>query len=89
MLTIAGDNRYWGRGATGNRILTEREVARLYERRERWEVDRDRMLDETVSRMPFTFAVNEIGVVVTVIRPVVRPASSYGWQRARVNSMTS
>jgi hypothetical protein len=28
MLTIDGDNRYWGRGLPGNRILTEREVAR-------------------------------------------------------------
>ena len=42
MLTINGDNRYWGRDATGNRILSEGEVARLYARRERWEEARDR-----------------------------------------------
>ena len=44
MVTVRKDNRYYGRSATGNTPLTEGEVARLYERRQRWEVDRDAML---------------------------------------------
>jgi hypothetical protein len=32
MVTVGGDNRYYGRSATGNARLTEGEVARLYER---------------------------------------------------------
>lgn len=56
MLTINGDNRYWGRGATGNRILSEGEVARLYARREQWEEDRDQLLAQAVASVPpFTF----------------------------------
>jgi hypothetical protein len=45
MVTVGKDHRYYGRGATGNAPLTEGEVARLYERRQRWEVDRDDLLD--------------------------------------------
>jgi hypothetical protein len=71
MLTIDGDNRYWARGATCNRILTEGEVARLYERRERWAADRDQMLARTIDALPFTFDLSAVGVVVTVTRPVM------------------
>jgi hypothetical protein len=71
MLTIDGDNRYWGRGATGNRILSEGEVARLYERRERWETDRDQLLARTIESTPFTFDVAAVGVMVTIMRPVI------------------
>lgn len=70
MLTIDGDNRYWGRGETGNRIMTEGEVARLYERREQWTVDRELLLVRTIERMPFTFDLPATGVGVTVVKPV-------------------
>jgi schlafen family protein len=46
MVTAAGDNRYYGRGATGNVRLSEGEVARLYEQRWRWEIDHIDMLGE-------------------------------------------
>jgi hypothetical protein len=49
MVTVGKDHRYYGRGATGNAPLTEGEVARLYERRQRWEVDRDDLLDEAIN----------------------------------------
>jgi hypothetical protein len=61
MVTAGGDNRYYGRGATGNVQLPEREVARLYERRQRQaevsrstrlEVDPKVMLDQTVASAP-------------------------------------
>ena len=39
MVTVGKEHRYYGRGATGNVLLTEGEVAPLYKRRQRWEVD--------------------------------------------------
>lgn len=52
MVTVGKDYRYYGRSATGNTPLTEGEVARLYERRQRWEVDREALLDEQIGRAP-------------------------------------
>jgi hypothetical protein len=51
-LTVGGDGRFYGRGATGNRRLTEAEIARLYERRQRWEVDRDALLEAELNVAP-------------------------------------
>lgn len=72
MVTLEGDNRYYGRGATGNRILTEGEVARLYARREQWEIDRGSLLDQRIAAMPFKFEdpPEQIGPMVVVTRPV-------------------
>jgi hypothetical protein len=52
MVTVGKEYRYYGRGDTDNVLLTEGEVARLYERRQRWEVDRDAMLDEAIFSAP-------------------------------------
>jgi schlafen family protein len=61
MVTAGGDNRYYGRGATGNVQLPEREVARLYDRRQqqsettrstRLEIDPKVKLDEAVASAP-------------------------------------
>ncbi len=41
--------RYYGRGATANRVLDEGEVGRLYRRREAWEVDVRRLLEEEIA----------------------------------------
>lgn len=50
---ISGDDlRFYGRGAKGNRILSEREVADLYTRREAWGVDRELLLDTEISNAP-------------------------------------
>jgi hypothetical protein len=68
MLTL--DDRYWGRSPSGNRILTEGEVARLYERRERWEVDRAKLLSDVLAGYPFTFSASGCGVVLVLARPV-------------------
>lgn len=72
MVTLDGDARYYGRGATGNRILTEGEVARLYARREKWEIDRVAWLEAAVRGLPFKFAdpVEVIGPMVVLVRPV-------------------
>jgi hypothetical protein len=75
MVTSEGENRYYGRGATGNRILTEGEVARLYARREKWDIDRAAWLDEAVAAMPFSFddPIEHIGPMVVLVRPVASP----------------
>lgn len=48
MVTVGKEYRYYGRGATGNTPLSEGEVARLYERRQRWEIDRSAMLEQVI-----------------------------------------
>ena len=48
MVEVRGDNRYYGRTATGNKRLTQVEVARLYERRNRLEIDREMLLDKEI-----------------------------------------
>lgn len=52
-VTIGGNLRFYGRGAKGNRPLTEGDVARLYERRQSWAVDRDRVLADVIAHAPF------------------------------------
>jgi hypothetical protein len=52
MVIVSGDNRFYGRGANGNRILNEGDVARLYERRQGWEIDRLQVLDEAIEHAP-------------------------------------
>ena len=67
---ISGDEmRYYGRGAKGNRILSESEVATLYARRERWEANREQLLDGELARAPA--ADPSLGYVVAYARPVV------------------
>lgn len=64
-----GDMRYYGRGAKGNRILSEVEVAGLYARREHRQVDRERVLDEELALAPE--ADPRLGYAVAFARPVV------------------
>jgi hypothetical protein len=52
MVIVGEENRYYGRSATGNVRLAEGEVARLYERRQRWEIDREGLLEEAIDRAP-------------------------------------
>jgi hypothetical protein len=58
MVTAEGDNRYYGRSATGNVRLSEAEIARLYEQRRQWEIDRKdklgeaNILDEAIALAP-------------------------------------
>jgi hypothetical protein len=68
MLILDGDNRYWGRGATGNRRLSEGEVARLYDRRERWEIDRGEMLQDALDAIPF--AAGDLAAICLFAHPV-------------------
>jgi hypothetical protein len=70
MVTVERDNRYYGRGATGNMRLSEGDVARLYERRERWGIDRDDMLDEAIDSAPIQ-PHEDYAFLHLIARPVV------------------
>lgn len=52
MVVVKGDNRFYGRTATGNFPLLEGEIARLYARRQRSEVNRELLLDAEISTSP-------------------------------------
>jgi hypothetical protein len=52
MVVVKGDNRFYGRTATGNSPLTEGEVARLYARRQQSEVNRERLIDAEIDSSP-------------------------------------
>lgn len=78
-VTVGGELRFYGRGETGNRILTEGEIAALYARRERWEVDREAHLAEIIALAPVSPGVG-IGYLHAFARPV---APNQGlWERA-------
>jgi hypothetical protein len=70
MVIVGKEHRYYGRGATGNVLLSEGDVARLYERRRRWEVDRNDMLDEAIESAPIP-PHEGYGFLHLVARPVV------------------
>jgi hypothetical protein len=70
MVTVGKEYRYYGRSATGNVPLTEGAVARLYERRQRWEVDLDVMLDEAIDAAPID-PHEDFAFLHLVARPVV------------------
>jgi hypothetical protein len=71
MVIVGGkEYRYYGRGATGNVLLTEGEVARLYERWQRWEVDRGAALDEAIASAPIP-PHEDFAYLHLVARPVV------------------
>jgi len=63
--------RYYGRGATGNRVLDEGEVARLYHRREKWEVDVGRLLEEEIAASGCS-ATRRLVYLHAIARPVAR-----------------
>lgn len=51
MVIVGGENRYYGRGPKGNIVLTEGEVSRLYQRRERWEQNTVVLLDQMIQEV--------------------------------------
>jgi hypothetical protein len=51
-VTVGDDRRFYGRSPTGNRRLSEAEIARLYERRASQNVDRSALLQECIDQSP-------------------------------------
>ena len=70
MVTVGKEHRYYGRGPTGNTPLTEGEVARLYDRRQRWETDREAMLNEAINAAPIEHH-EDHAYLHLIARPVV------------------
>lgn len=82
-VTVGDDRRYYGRGARGNRRLTEQEVAQLYARRQQQDVDRLARLDEVVRFAPHTPDPPDLGLVHAFAQPV--PPDQELWERAVAN----
>jgi len=80
MVMVGKDHRYYGRSDTGNVLLTEGEVARLYERRQKWEIDRHKLLDEAISRAPID-AHDDFAFLHLVARPVVPDEGLFDWAK--------
>jgi hypothetical protein len=76
---VGGDLRFYGRGAKGNRILGEAEVARLYQRRQEWEQDRDKLLAEAISQAPYP-PQSTLAYLHGFVRPVAPDRGI--WERA-------
>jgi hypothetical protein len=74
---VTASGRFYGRGATGNRRLTEGEISRLYRRRDEWDQDRNALLAECVAHAPF----QDPGDGVYGDKPISdSTASDYRWR---------
>lgn len=69
-VTVGKNLRFYGRGDVGNRVLAEGDIARLYVRRERWEVDAAAELAKVMAYAPFP-AEEEPGHLHAFARPVI------------------
>ena len=69
-VTVGGDFRFYGRGPKGNRRLPEGEIARLYERRQGWQVDREQILREAIGSVSIAPRPGA-GYIHAFARPVV------------------
>lgn len=69
MVEAKNDNRYYGRSGKTNIPLTEGEVARLYERRQKQEVDREALLDEEIKRKGISSEPDTIHLYA-IVRPL-------------------
>lgn len=77
---VKGEMRYYGRGATGNRILGEDEVARLYRQRQEYEAGAEDKLAELLSVSPHP-PQDGLGYLHVVVAPVI-PLTDEAWDRA-------
>jgi hypothetical protein len=83
---VREDRRFYGRGAKGNRMLGESEIADLYRRRSGWEQDRDAMLTGVIENAPFPPDPN-LAFLHAVARPVVPDTAL--WDRAMAKAGNS
>lgn len=74
-----------GRGPTGNRVLIEAEIARLYARREQWKFDASEHLQTVIGLAPFR-PDPDLGYLHAYVRPVV--VDDDRWTRAAGNDPT-
>ncbi len=69
MVIVNSNNRFYGRGAKGNKPLSEGEVARLYERRQRLQVNLGKLLEDEIGRAPLT---SYVAALHLIAQPVFR-----------------
>jgi hypothetical protein len=80
-VSVGDDRRYYGRCETGNRRLSEVEVERLYERRQRYNVDREKLLSDCVAASPAGQPTpGEQGFLQAFVQPALRDDEL--WDRA-------
>lgn len=79
-VTVRDDRRFYGRGATGNRRLSEQEVALLYTRRSQVSHGIDRLLADVVTDPRIAPSDTDHGALYAVARPVM--ADSEFWEKA-------
>jgi hypothetical protein len=79
-VTVGDDRRFYGRSDTGNRRLSEVEVARLYERRARQGRDREQLLDECIASAPTLVRDGRIGLLHAFAAPALPDEEL--WDRA-------
>jgi hypothetical protein len=83
-VTVGDDRRFYGRGARGNRRLSEQEVAQLYARRQQQEVDLLARLEEVVRfAPPYESDDPDAGFVHAFAQTV--PPDQQLWERAATN----
>ncbi len=71
-VTVGNDRRFYGRGDTGNRRLSEEEVARLYERRRQQSVDREDLLSDCIAQSPLGSPTSgETGFLQAFVQPAL------------------
>lgn len=68
MVVVKGDHRYYGRNAKGNFLLSEADVARLYERRKRLKIDLMGVLETEIQAAPYK-PNSQFGYLHAFIRP--------------------
>lgn len=76
---VGADFRFYGRGPKGNRRLTEGEIARLYERRGQWQVNRQERLQEVISFAPYS-PDDDLGFLHAFCQPI--PPNRALWRQA-------
>jgi len=79
-VTVGNDRRFYGRNDTGNRRLSEEEIARLYERRGNQRADRDELLRECIAQSPFGWLSDVHGFLQAFVQPV--PLDDHLWVKA-------
>lgn len=80
-VAVGDDRRFYGRCDTGNRRLTEAEIERLYERRQRQNVDRERLLAECIASSPIGQPdPAQQGFLQAFVQPAIRDEQL--WDRA-------
>jgi hypothetical protein len=79
-VAVKGDRRFYGRSDTGNRVLSEGEVARLYRRRDEWDADAQQLLAQCVANSPVGRGHPDFAFMHCFTQPVVLDQGM--WQRA-------